>query len=211
MTHLPTLKQNHIPVQALLRNASTARKVQIFWKGSTKSKLPYIHEVKNRLNFGNFCCNSVKNLLKTAVFWIVVQCSLLEVYRRFRGASCLHHHGHESLMMKPISTSETSIHYYQITRHCRPKTAIFILAALRTSNLTLSQLVKKLPTPLLEHDCVLQCWHYPAIGPYFEPLISSLQIFKLNFTYISHLACFAQPIFDIISKIMFGEQHANKQ
>jgi hypothetical protein len=25
------------------------------------------------------------------VFWIVVPCSLVEVYRRFRGACCLHH------------------------------------------------------------------------------------------------------------------------
>jgi hypothetical protein len=28
-----------------------------------------------------------------AVFWVVAPCSLVEVYRRFRGACCLHHQG----------------------------------------------------------------------------------------------------------------------
>jgi hypothetical protein len=29
--------------------------------------------------------------MKMAVFWVVVPCSLLEVYQRFRSACCLHH------------------------------------------------------------------------------------------------------------------------
>jgi hypothetical protein len=29
---------------------------------------------------------------KTAVFWVVAPCSLVEVYQRFRGPCCLHHH-----------------------------------------------------------------------------------------------------------------------
>jgi hypothetical protein len=45
--------------------------------------------------------------MKMAVFWVVAPCSLVEVYQRFRGPCCLHQ-----------------------------KTAIFILAAVRTSNLT---------------------------------------------------------------------------
>jgi hypothetical protein len=28
---------------------------------------------------------------KMTVFWVVTHCSLVEVYRRFRGACCLHH------------------------------------------------------------------------------------------------------------------------
>jgi hypothetical protein len=28
-----------------------------------------------------------------AVFWVVVPCSLVEVYERFRGPCCLHHQG----------------------------------------------------------------------------------------------------------------------
>jgi hypothetical protein len=30
---------------------------------------------------------------KTAVFWVVAPCSLLEVYQRFKGPCCLHHQG----------------------------------------------------------------------------------------------------------------------
>jgi hypothetical protein len=31
--------------------------------------------------------------MKMAVFWVVTPCSLVEVYRRFGGACCLHHQG----------------------------------------------------------------------------------------------------------------------
>jgi hypothetical protein len=31
--------------------------------------------------------------MKMAVFWVVAPCCLVEVYRRFRGACCLHHQG----------------------------------------------------------------------------------------------------------------------
>jgi hypothetical protein len=33
---------------------------------------------------------------KMDVFWVVVLCCLVEVYRRFRGACCLHHQGDRS-------------------------------------------------------------------------------------------------------------------
>jgi hypothetical protein len=33
--------------------------------------------------------------MKMTVFWVVAPCSLLEVYRRFRGTCCLHHQGSE--------------------------------------------------------------------------------------------------------------------
>jgi hypothetical protein len=29
---------------------------------------------------------------KMAVFWVLAPCGLVEVYQRFRGPSCLHHH-----------------------------------------------------------------------------------------------------------------------
>jgi hypothetical protein len=35
-----------------------------------------------------------------AVFWVVAPCSLVEVYRRFRGAYCLHHQGDEYYLFK---------------------------------------------------------------------------------------------------------------
>jgi hypothetical protein len=31
--------------------------------------------------------------MKMTVFWDIAPCSLVEVYRRFRGACCLHHQG----------------------------------------------------------------------------------------------------------------------
>jgi hypothetical protein len=34
---------------------------------------------------------------KMAVFWVVVPCSLVEIYQRFRGSCCLHHQGKEFL------------------------------------------------------------------------------------------------------------------
>jgi hypothetical protein len=43
-------------------------------------------------------------------------CSLVEVYRRFRGACCLHHQGDEV-----ASTSETSVNLYQTTRRNNPE------------------------------------------------------------------------------------------
>jgi hypothetical protein len=33
-----------------------------------------------------------------AVFWVVTPCSLVEVYRRFRGPCCLHHQGNGKLL-----------------------------------------------------------------------------------------------------------------
>jgi hypothetical protein len=33
--------------------------------------------------------------MKIAVFWVVAPCSLVEIYQRFRGPSCLHHQGDE--------------------------------------------------------------------------------------------------------------------
>jgi hypothetical protein len=62
--------------------------------------------------------------MKVAVFWPVVQCSLVEVYRRFRGPCCPHHQGDDggrSLMMEAASTFETSVNFYQTTRRNNPE------------------------------------------------------------------------------------------
>jgi hypothetical protein len=42
--------------------------------------------------------------MKVTVFWDVTPCSLVEVYRRFRGACCLHHQG---------GCPEASVNFYQ--------------------------------------------------------------------------------------------------
>jgi hypothetical protein len=51
-----------------------------------------------------------------AVCWVVVPCSLVEVYQRFRGLCCLHH--------QVVHGAATQ------------KTAIFVLTAMRISNPT---------------------------------------------------------------------------
>jgi hypothetical protein len=44
-------------------------------------------------------------LMKMAAFWVVAPFILVQVYRRFRGACCLHHQSNES------------VNFYQTTRH----------------------------------------------------------------------------------------------
>jgi hypothetical protein len=53
------------------------------------------------LNIGQMCLcwhSNVwrKRIMKMAVFWVVAPCSLVEVYRRFRGICSLHHQGEDS-------------------------------------------------------------------------------------------------------------------
>jgi hypothetical protein len=49
--------------------------------------------------------------MKMAVSWDVAPCNLAEVYRRFKGACCLHYQG----------TSEMSVSFYQTTRRNIPE------------------------------------------------------------------------------------------
>jgi hypothetical protein len=56
--------------------------------------------------------------MKITVFWVVAPCSLVEVYWRYRGACCFHNQGDR------LHSATTQ------------KTAIFTLAAVRTSDLT---------------------------------------------------------------------------
>jgi hypothetical protein len=56
--------------------------------------------------------------MKMAVFEVVVPCSLVEVYRRFRGTCCLHR---VALITDAVSISKTSIKFYQIARRNNPE------------------------------------------------------------------------------------------
>jgi hypothetical protein len=49
-----------------------------------------------------------------AVFSVVAPCSLVEVYRYFRGAYCLHHEGDSN--SKAVSISKTPENLYNTTR-----------------------------------------------------------------------------------------------
>jgi hypothetical protein len=59
--------------------------------------------------------------MKMAVFWVVAPCILVEVYRRFGGACCLHYQGDDH-------PDDVGSRHGATTQ----KTAIFILAAVRT-------------------------------------------------------------------------------
>jgi hypothetical protein len=83
-------------------------------------------------------CQDTFNASKFRVCWDIAPCSHVEVYRRFRGAYCLHYQGdsspwwwrqYASLKRRSTSTWYTALHSSQ-------KTLNFILAAVRTYNLT---------------------------------------------------------------------------
>jgi hypothetical protein len=57
--------------------------------------------------------------LTITVFCVVAPCSLIEVYRRFRGACCFHRQG------MAASTSETPVNFYQITRRNNSENTVF--------------------------------------------------------------------------------------
>jgi hypothetical protein len=56
--------------------------------------------------------------MKVAVFWVVAPCSLVEVYRRFRGTSFMRT---IALIMEVASPSETPTNFYQNTRRNNPE------------------------------------------------------------------------------------------
>jgi hypothetical protein len=75
------------------------------------------------LLFMLYCFSAnIRTIQKIAVLLVVAPCSLVEVYQRFRGPCCLHHQG---------DRPDDGLH-----GATTQKTAIFILTAVRTSNLT---------------------------------------------------------------------------
>jgi hypothetical protein len=76
----------------------------------------------------------LKVIVKMAVFWVIAWYSFVELYLRFRGTCCLHHQG--TLVIKAVSISEKLVGCTRLHGTTTQKTAIFSLAAMRTSNLT---------------------------------------------------------------------------
>jgi hypothetical protein len=58
--------------------------------------------------------------MKMTVFWDIAPCSLVETGRHFRDVYCLHHQGDEMMV---VSTSETSVNFYQTTLRNIPEEA----------------------------------------------------------------------------------------
>jgi hypothetical protein len=85
-----------------------------------------------------------------AVFWVVALCSLVEVYQHFRGPCYLHHQGDEFTQQGPLKRGR--LHSATIQ-----KTAIFILATVKTSNPTYLPLCSR--KEVIEPSCAVSC-HY---------------------------------------------------
>jgi hypothetical protein len=80
---------------------------------------------------------------KMAAFWVIAQFSVVDVYRCFRGACCLHYQG-DVLVMEAASFPETSVNFTRLHGATKQKTVIFIPAAVRTSSLTKRKFRSKL-------------------------------------------------------------------
>jgi hypothetical protein len=54
--------------------------------------------------------------IKMAVFWVVAQCNLVEIYQCFRGPYCL-----GLLLLEAARTSERLVNFYHTTRRYNPE------------------------------------------------------------------------------------------
>jgi hypothetical protein len=64
--------------------------------------------------------------MKTIAFWDTSPCSLVKLYRRFRGTYCLHHCGDECCD-EEVGIAETSVCYFQTTWRNIPEGCHFYL------------------------------------------------------------------------------------
>jgi hypothetical protein len=82
------------------------------------SSLDFLNETSNKHHIGKHLLDAVgfevltAMSTKIAVFWVVAPCSLVEVYRRFRGPCCLHHQGDwsPSTRLHGARTQKTAIY-----------------------------------------------------------------------------------------------------
>jgi hypothetical protein len=69
------------------------------------------HRTLSPLRFQGLTAASMES--SSSVFWDVAPCSLVEVYRRFRGVYCLHHQGdHHIEFVDDIIPSFTTVSQY---------------------------------------------------------------------------------------------------
>jgi hypothetical protein len=75
--------------------------------------------------FGNFTYS-----MKMAVFWVIAPCSLVQVYRRFRGACCLHHQGYRFYQTTLQSRRQPSSYSSPSELEILPNITCFVLLKL---------------------------------------------------------------------------------
>jgi hypothetical protein len=128
--------------------------------------------------------------MEMAVFWVVTPCSLLEVYRRFRGACCLHHLGDrcvtDSLQLNdwiiiikrsPITCAPSKALSNFLISHCH-------LAAARSIwNVFPTDYLDTRPTSSVKQTRLFICHLYGCICSVFSFYWNLL--FNINVTFIS--------------------------
>jgi hypothetical protein len=96
----------------------------VIWK-QTKDKISPLFNFVSPYFFVSSALSFVssKQIRKTkmTVGWVVVPCSLADVYRRFRGFCCLHHQGDWSPLVEAVSISETSVYLFHTAWRNSPK------------------------------------------------------------------------------------------
>jgi hypothetical protein len=83
----------------------------------TKNSRAEIRETHSRIQSVRF--EVLTASMKMAVFWVVAQCSLVEVDRRFRGAYRLHHQGDERNQCN--IPEDYNFHTRRRENHMKPK------------------------------------------------------------------------------------------
>jgi hypothetical protein len=131
--------------------------------------------------------------MESTVFWYVMPCSLVEVYRHFGAMFCFHLHGRRisqassiaqlsaffllvvcltyflSLKMETARSSETSVHLYKTTQRHFPEDTTFLIC-INTIGQSASQATNRhtafqeIRCPLLEPWGSLPCSQQPVTG-----------------------------------------------
>jgi hypothetical protein len=83
--------------------------------------------------------------MKMAVFWVVMLCSLVEVYQRFRRTCCLHHQGDESETTRHYNPEDSHLHELSCLQQCKEHAAKSLIVLM-------SLLLKELHLPSSRND-----------------------------------------------------------
>jgi hypothetical protein len=104
---------------------------QTFWPNNASRRKVNCHSFQFKKKIYNLRWNAY--MFKLTVFWDVAPCSLVDIYRRFRGACCPHPSPDWWRQQAPLKHWSISS---RLHGSISQKTVIFIFAAVRRRNLT---------------------------------------------------------------------------
>jgi hypothetical protein len=90
--------------------------------------------------------------MKMAVFWVVAQCSLVEVYQRFRGPCCLHHQGDDRVRLHGATTQNRAISLFCVSSDSESMTLSLSLSHTHTHTHTHTHSVTYEISLVFEHS-----------------------------------------------------------